>query len=61
MSGGWWETVWQDVRYGARLLRVNPGFAAVAILTALSGWVVAARMRETAGVREVVAVGGQGV
>jgi len=26
------DTIWQDLRYGVRLLRLNPGFAAVAIL-----------------------------
>jgi putative ABC transport system permease protein len=31
------ETVWQDVRYGCRLLRRNPTFAAVAILTLALG------------------------
>ena len=62
--------LWRDLGYAAGGLvagvladaaGMRTAFAAVAILTALSGWVVAARMRETAGVREVVAVGGQGV
>ena len=34
---GFLETVWQDVRYGARLLRLNPGFAVVAILSLALG------------------------
>jgi putative ABC transport system permease protein len=29
----WFETLWQDVRFGLRMFRRNPGFAAVAILT----------------------------
>ena len=29
----WFETLWQDVRFGLRTFRRNPGFAAVAILT----------------------------
>lgn len=33
----WFETVLQDVRYGARLLRANKGFAAVAILSLALG------------------------
>jgi putative ABC transport system permease protein len=30
---GWLESAWQDVRYGVRTLRLNPGFAAVAVLS----------------------------
>lgn len=36
-TGVWLETLWQDVRYGARSLRKNPGYAAVALLTIALG------------------------
>jgi putative ABC transport system permease protein len=32
-GGGWLETVWQDLRYGARILFKQPGFTAIAALT----------------------------
>ena len=34
---GFLETIWQDLRYGARLLRLNPAFAIVAILSLALG------------------------
>jgi putative ABC transport system permease protein len=36
-GGGWLETIWQDLRQGGRMLRRNPGFAAVALLTLTVG------------------------
>src|SRR5882724_7003742 len=36
-AGAWLETFWQDLRYGARMLRKNSGVAAIAILTLALG------------------------
>jgi len=36
-SGRWLEDLWQDVRYGMRMVCRNPGFASLAVLTLMLG------------------------